>query len=72
VSIRRQPARKHAYPSAAEPTLDDICAAFPDWRIWKGICGLWYAQQQQTGPPVRGEDLADLRDQIRGVSWRSQ
>lgn len=54
--------------SAAEPTLDEIRGAFPSWEVWQGICGLWYARLPLSSPPiiVRGEDLADLRDQIRG------
>lgn len=60
--------------SAAEPTLDEIHATFPSWQVWKGICGLWYARLLQSSPPVvvRGEDLTDPRDRIRGESGRSQ
>ncbi len=60
--------------SAAEPTLDEVRGTFHGWHVWKGICGLWYAQQRLSNPPVivRGEDLTDLRDQIRGQHGRSQ
>lgn len=42
-------------------------AEFPQWHVWRGICGLVYARRPRTSPPVvvRGEDAVDLRDQIR-------
>ena len=51
-----------------EPTLDDVAAMFPHWHVWRGIAGLVYARKPLMSPPVvlRGEDPADLRDQIRG------
>ena len=60
--------------STAEPTLDEVRATFPGWDVWKGISGLWYAQRRQSNPPVnvRGEDLTDLCDQIRGETGRGQ
>jgi len=52
---------------ATELSADDVAAEFPDWRIWKGVSGLWYARLRDTQPPVitRGEDPSDLRDEIR-------
>jgi hypothetical protein len=57
----------HASPQG-EPTLADVTTEFPRWHTWKGISGLVYASRNLTSPPavVRGEDPADLRDQIRG------
>jgi hypothetical protein len=51
----------------AEPTLAEVAAEFPRWHTWTGISGLVYASRNLTSPPavVRGEDPADLRDQIR-------
>lgn len=42
-------------------------AEFPQWHVWRGVCGLVYARRPRTSPPVvlRGEDAVDLRDQIR-------
>jgi hypothetical protein len=42
-------------------------AEFPQWHVWRGICGLVYAKRPRTSPQVvvRGEDAVDLRDQIR-------
>ena len=42
-------------------------AEFPQWHVWRGICGLVYASRPRASPPVvvRGEDAVDLRDQIR-------
>ena len=42
-------------------------AELPDWHVWRGICGLVYAQLRDASPPVlvRGEDAVDLRDAIR-------
>jgi hypothetical protein len=60
--------------SAVEPTLDEVHTTFPDWDVWKGISGLWYAQRRLGNTPVivRGEDLTDLCDQIRGEIGRGQ
>jgi hypothetical protein len=48
----------HWWPYAAE---------FPYWHVWRGVCGLLYARRPRTSPPivVRGENVVDLRDQIR-------
>jgi len=50
-----------------DPGREDLERQFPRWHTWQGISGLWYASRRQTSPPavVRGEDLTDLRDQIR-------
>lgn len=55
-------------PSTAEPSLDDLRREFPGWEFWYGISQLWYARRLNTSPPVllRGEDLMDLRDVVRG------
>jgi len=56
----------------AEPSLDDVAAAYPRWHLWKGVSGLVYASRGLTSPPVvvRGEDPMDLRDAIR--AWEGQ
>jgi hypothetical protein len=45
---------------------------FPQWHVWRGVCGLVYARRPRTSPPavVRGEDAVDLRDQIRRAESR--
>jgi hypothetical protein len=45
-------------------------AEFPQWHVWRGVSGLVYGRRPRTSPPivVRGEDAADLRDQIRRVA----
>jgi hypothetical protein len=43
-----------------EPTVESIQREFPDRRIRRGADNLWYAGRS----PVRGESLADLRDQL--------
>ena len=60
-------------PTGPEVSRGDIpdwwhyAAEFPHWHVWRGVCGLMYARRPRTSPPVvvRGEDVADLRDQIR-------
>lgn len=70
---RRLAAHDHLVMGAAEPTGGEMRATFPGWEVWKGICGLWYARPLSTPPVVvRGEDLTDLRDQIRGEEGRRQ
>ena len=46
---------------------EELERQFPRWHMWKGISGLWYASRRGSSPPVvvRGEDLVDLRDEIR-------
>jgi hypothetical protein len=56
-----------------EVTREDIpdwwpyTAEFPQWHVWRGVCGMVYTRRPRTSPPVvvRGEDAVDLRDQIR-------
>jgi hypothetical protein len=60
-------------PTGPEVTREDIpdwwpyAAEFPHWHVWRGVCGLVYARRPRTSPPVvvRGEDAADLRDQMK-------
>jgi hypothetical protein len=49
-----------------EPTKDQV-EAETGWHVWPGINGRWYASRPKTSPPrvVNGEDLMDLRDEIR-------
>jgi len=54
--------------SADEPTVDEIAAQFPGWRVWQGISGLIYGRRLLSSPPVvlTGESPQALRDEIRG------
>jgi hypothetical protein len=54
------------------PTLDEVAAQFPGWRVWRGISGLLYGRKLLSSPPivVRAEDAQDLIDQIRGEIGR--
>jgi hypothetical protein len=47
-------------------------AEFPHWHVWQGVSGLVYARRPRTSPPVvvRGEDAADLRNQMRRAEDR--
>ena len=69
-SRQRQPAGEGRH-SAAGHDLDlsreELERQFPRWHMWKGISGLWYASRRGSSPPVvvRGEDLVDLRDEMR-------
>jgi hypothetical protein len=40
---------------------------FPYWQVWRGVAGLLYARRRRSTPPrvVRGQDAAELREQIR-------
>jgi hypothetical protein len=61
--------------SAAPEDSDDAPAwwpfanELPHWHVWRGINGLLYARRAKSSPPlvVRGEDAADLREQVRRV-----
>ena len=55
---------------AAEPTLADVQAQYPQWRCTRGISGMYYADNQATGQQVTGEDPLDLRDQIKAAEAR--
>ena len=53
---------------ATEPqTAADLERELDGWQVWQNICSVWYARPRR-GPAivVQGEDLTDLRDQIRG------
>jgi hypothetical protein len=62
-----QPSRAHRTPNEDVPDWWPYAAEFPQWHVWRGVCGLVYARRPRTSPPlvVRGEDALDLRDQIR-------
>jgi hypothetical protein len=49
-----------------EPTKEQV-EAETGWHVWFGINHRWYASRPKTSPPrlVNGEDLMDLRDEIR-------
>ena len=42
-------------------------AEFPQWHVWRGVCGLVYARRPRTSPPlvVRAENAVELRVQIK-------
>jgi hypothetical protein len=50
-----------------EVTAESLAAEFPAWEAWQGIDRLWHARIRGATPPVmvHGEDLVDLRDQIK-------
>ena len=53
--------------SHEEITGESIEAEFPGWEAWQGIDRLWHARIRGATPPVmvHGEDLVDLRDQVK-------
>ena len=48
-------------------TPESLAAEFPGWKAWQGIDRLWHARIRGATPPVmvHGEDLTDLRDQVK-------
>jgi hypothetical protein len=48
-------------------TIESIQAEYPGWEAWQGIDRLWHARISGATPPVmvHGEDLVDLRDEIK-------
>ena len=50
-----------------EVTRESIEAEFPGWEVWQGIDRMWHARIRGATPPVmvHGEDLIDLRDEIK-------
>jgi hypothetical protein len=52
--------------NAAEPGLAEVEQEFPDWQITCATSGLWYAtRRDDRDVRVHGEDLLDLRDELR-------
>jgi hypothetical protein len=49
------------------PSWWPYATELPYWHVWRGVSGLLYARRLNSSPPVvvRGEDVVDLRDQIR-------
>ncbi len=47
---------------------------FAGWMVWREGQGRWlnscFARSHKTGDRVRGEDWADLRDQLIGQRWK--
>jgi hypothetical protein len=55
--------------SNSEPqSIAEIESEYPTWQVWEGVNQMFYARLIKSSPPVviTGEDLLDLRDQIRG------
>jgi hypothetical protein len=50
-----------------EVTAESIEAELPGWEAWQGVDWLWHARIRGATPPVmvHGEDLDDLRDQVK-------
>ncbi len=53
-------------------TSESVEAEFPGWEAWQGIDRIWHARIRGATPPVmvHGEDLLDLRDEIK--RWLSK
>jgi hypothetical protein len=51
----------------AEITREAIEKEFPGWEAWEGMDRMWHARIRGAVPPVmvHGEDLVDLRDQVK-------
>jgi hypothetical protein len=62
-----QPSQAPGIADKETPDWWPYATEFPQWHVWRGVCGLVYARRPRTSPPVviRGEDAVDLRDQIR-------
>ena len=53
-------------PEPGEPTQADIERAYPKWKLWIGVDGLYHGLRNEGAALVaRGEDWADLMDQVR-------
>ena len=50
-----------------EVTTASIEAEFEGWEAWQGVDRMWHARIRGATPPemVHGEDLIDLRDQVK-------
>ncbi len=62
--------------SREDRDLAALARRFPQWQIWKGVSGMYYARPAGTRQePVMGEDLTDLADMILRAEgredWRS-
>jgi hypothetical protein len=55
-------------------TVESLATEFPGWEAWQGIDRLWHARIRGAVPPVmvHGDDLVDLRDQIRAYIGKRQ
>jgi hypothetical protein len=66
-------------PASSEVTGEDVpewwpyAAEFPQWHVWRGVCGLVYARRPRTSLPlvVRADNPADLLAQIRQAEGRT-
>jgi hypothetical protein len=74
--VVRYPSRanKPVHGRAGAITVESLAAEFPAWEAWQGIDRLWHVRIRGAVPPVmvHGEDLVDLRDQIRAYVGRQE
>jgi hypothetical protein len=57
----------------AERTLDEVQREFPGWTVSRGTDSMFHAVPRDgtPGKHVRGEDPADLRDEIIREIWHA-
>jgi hypothetical protein len=62
-----------AIPCEDEPDWWPYAAEFPQWHVWRGVCGLVYARRPRTSPPlvVRADSPVDLLAQIRQAEGKT-
>jgi hypothetical protein len=55
-------------------TVESLAAEYPAREAWQGLDRMWHARIRGAVPPVmvHGEDLVDLRDQIRAYVARHE
>ncbi len=68
-----QPPTSSAMPREDIPDWWPYAAQFPQWHVWRGVCGLVYARRPRTSPPlvVRADNPADLLTQIRRAEGKT-
>jgi hypothetical protein len=68
-----QPPTSSAIPSEDIPDWWPYTAEFPQWHVWRGVCGLVYARRPRTSPPlvVRADNPVDLFAQIRQAEGKT-
>ena len=51
---------------AVLPEWRAFASEFPQWHVWRGVAGQYYARVPRTSPPrvVRAENAEDLRREI--------
>jgi hypothetical protein len=52
-------------------SVEELMEAFPNWQVWKGVNGMFFARWVRVSPTVlvRAEDLSGIHEEMMIKIW---